>query len=102
MDELLSNLLRERRAWNSRHVGTFGARGASWASSGLSVSKDSGFCHERKSKMAAELSTLVSSYLDQDPERYGALLLECLDSRQLLRDQVRESMFLTLHRFSRG
>ena len=58
--------------------------------------RTAGSAMSEKSKMAAELSTLVSSYLDQDPERYGALLLECLNSRQLLRYQVRESVFLYL------
>lgn len=44
------------------------------------------FPHENK--MAAELSTLVSSFLESKPEKYAPFFLECVDSKQHLGEEV--------------
>lgn len=40
--------------------------------------------------MAAELSTLVSSFLESKPETYAPFFLECVDSKQHLGEEVRK------------
>ena len=38
--------------------------------------------------MAAELSTLASSFLDTEPENYALFLLDCIDAKQNLNGDV--------------
>lgn len=42
----------------------------------------------KENKMAAELSTLVSSFLESKPESYAPFFLECVDSKQHLSEEV--------------
>lgn len=42
----------------------------------------------KENKMAAELSTLVSSFLESKPETYAPFFLECVDSKQHLGEEV--------------
>ena len=38
--------------------------------------------------MAAELSTLVASFLDTNPQIYAPLFLECVNSKRHLNNEV--------------
>ena len=42
----------------------------------------------QENKMAAELSTLVSSFLESKPEKYAPFFLECVDSKQYLGEEA--------------
>ena len=42
----------------------------------------------KENKMAAELSTLVNSFLESNPETYAPFFLDCVDSKQHLGEEV--------------
>lgn len=42
----------------------------------------------KQNKMAAELSTLVSSFLDTKPETYAPFFLDCVNAKQHLNTEV--------------
>ena len=45
-------------------------------------------CFPNQNKMAAELSTLASSFLETKPETYAPFFLECVESKQHLNIEV--------------
>lgn len=57
----------------------------------------------KENKMAAELSTLVGSFLESKPETYAHFFLECVDSKQHLGVEVSKitisSVFLSFVKF---
>lgn len=42
----------------------------------------------KENKMAAELPTLISSFLESKPETYAPFFLECVDSKQQINAEV--------------
>ena len=43
-------------------------------------------------KMAADLSTLISLFLDSKPEKYASYFLDCVNSKQLFNTEVIKSL----------
>ena len=45
-----------------------------------------------QNKMAADLSTLISLFLDSKPEKYASYFLDCVNSKQLFNTEVIKSL----------
>ena len=48
-----------------------------------------------QNKMAADLSTLISLFLDSKPEKYASYFLDCVNSKQLFNTEVIKSLEFT-------